>query len=161
LVNPIDPNICPGCDCTNAGFYLALFVIGYVLSSFFQLGVVKYGNATFSFIVSTIVTPLSEFAFAWPLLMGNSVEQLTWNNYVSLVILILGVIIYRVYDKQTHLSMEAQVDGGQVKFAAIPTYYSTQLYSVPRHDFKPTMSQSLRFVKSTPNDDLAGTYKTV
>jgi len=97
--------LCPTCDCGNAGLYVSLFIVFYVLSSFFSLGVVKYGNAAFSFIVQTISTPLTEFAFAWTFLMGASqVESISPYNYASLAFLLLGVIIYRVFDRQVNAS---------------------------------------------------------
>jgi hypothetical protein len=77
-----------------------MFVLFYVLSSFFVLGVVKYGNASFSFIVGTISTPLSEFAFSWRFLMGDQVESISPYNYGALVALLIGVVIYRIFDSK-------------------------------------------------------------
>jgi len=91
------------CECDLAWLYLFLFTLAYVLSSFFVLGVVKYGNATFSFIVGAISVPLTEFAFAWEWLMGaNNVEALTFWNYISLAVLLIGVIMYRIFDRKVH-----------------------------------------------------------
>ncbi len=45
---------CPQCDCVNAGWNYALFIVGYVLTNFFTIGVVKYCGALFSYVVSTI-----------------------------------------------------------------------------------------------------------
>jgi len=91
--------ICPECDCENAAFYVSMFVLFYVTSSFFVLGVVKYGNAAFSFIVSTISTPITEFAFAWSFLMGSQVETISSYNYIALAILLIGIVVYRIFDK--------------------------------------------------------------
>jgi hypothetical protein len=97
---PCDPSA--PCDCHIAWVYFLLFIVSYVAQSFFSLGVVKYGNAAFSFVVSTLSTPLTEFAFAWPLLMGGNVEPLSVWNYGSLAVLLLGVVLYRVFDKKSH-----------------------------------------------------------
>jgi len=98
----IDMSLCPQCECDDAWIYIMLFVLGYVASSFFTLGVVKYGNAAFSFITTTLVTPLVEFAFSWRFLMGQYVESMSPYNYGSLFVLLAGVIIYRVFDKAIH-----------------------------------------------------------
>jgi len=103
------PGVCDDCDCSQAGFYVSMFVLFYVLSSFFTLGVVKYGNAAFSFIVGTISTPVQEFAYAWPLLMGSQVESLSNYNYISLAILVVGVLLYRVFDRKIN-SAETTAD---------------------------------------------------
>jgi hypothetical protein len=99
----IDPTFCPTCDCPSAAFNVTMLILCYVLASFFLLGVVKYGNATFSFIVGTVSTPLSEFAFSSRLLMGGQAETISPYNYGALVALLIGVVLYRIFDtKETH-----------------------------------------------------------
>jgi len=69
------------------------------LRVFFTLGVVKYGNAAFSFLVATLSTPLTEFAFAWPWLVQAEFQPISIYNYISLAILVIGVIIYRIFER--------------------------------------------------------------
>jgi len=124
-------NICPQCTCNSAWIYLLAFTIAYVATNFTQLGVVKYGNATFSFIVSTLVTPVAEFVFAWKLIMGSQVESLSMYNYIALGILLVGVIIYRYFElrKQAAQLAELKAKGEEIDVnlvTAIPAYGSIQ-----------------------------------
>jgi len=98
---------CPNCDCQGAWVYILLFVLFYTASSFFLVGVVKYGNATFFFIVNTFVIPLTEFAFGCPFLMGKYVESISLFNCMSLVILLIGIVIYRLFDPKLRKGSKA------------------------------------------------------
>ena len=95
-----NPSSCPECDCSLAVSFVMLFTLNYILTNYAQLGVVKYGNATFSFIVATVVTPLSFFAFSSPFLTGGNTEELHSLAIVALVVLVVGVVIYRYFDVQ-------------------------------------------------------------
>jgi len=103
------PDVCPDCDCDTAWIPIFLFTLAYIATNFTQLGVVKYGNATFLFIVTTLSLPLSEFAFSWSLLMGDDAESLSPFNYGALVGLLIGVIMYRVFDTDAHDAGEPPV----------------------------------------------------
>eukprot|EP01095_Lingulamoeba_sp_RSL-Kostka_P000252 TRINITY_DN10386_c0_g1_i1.p1 TRINITY_DN10386_c0_g1~~TRINITY_DN10386_c0_g1_i1.p1 ORF type:complete len:540 (-),score=147.62 TRINITY_DN10386_c0_g1_i1:202-1821(-) len=98
----VPTDVCSDCNCSGATLSYILFVIGYVGNTFCALGVIKYGNATFSLIVQAIVLPTSEFAFSWKFLMGPYVETLNWQNYVSLLVLLVGVVLFRVNDSSRH-----------------------------------------------------------
>jgi len=96
---------------------------------------VKYGNATFSFIVSTLVTPISEFVFGWRLIMGSQVESISMYNYIALGILLLGVIAYRFFELRRQAALLAEIkakaaeSGEEVDVnlvTAIPAYGSIQ-----------------------------------
>jgi hypothetical protein len=103
LAGHIDVTACPSCDCPSAAFNVSMLILCYVLGSFFSLGVVKYGNATFGVVVGTVATPLTEFVFASRLLMGDQVETMSPYNYGALVALLIGVVLYRIFDtKVTH-----------------------------------------------------------
>jgi len=127
--------VCPQCTCNIAWIYILAFTVAYVATNFTQLGVVKYGNATFSFIVSTLVTPVAEFVFAWRLIMGSQVESLSMYNYIALGILLLGVIAYRVFElrRQAAELVEAKKRAAEAGeeidvnlVTAIPAYGSIQ-----------------------------------
>jgi len=86
---------CPLCDCSNAWWNYILFIVGYIMSNFFQIGLIKYCGATFSYVVSTIVTPVSAFAFAWRALLGDNAQPMTFWVYISLAVLVVGMVMYR------------------------------------------------------------------
>ncbi|KAL6055419.1 EamA domain-containing protein [Balamuthia mandrillaris] len=96
----VEHSLCPECQCDTAWLPMLLFTIAYILTNFAQLGVVKYGNATFLFIVSTLTLPLTEFAFALKFIMGaGETESISPYNYGALAVLLVGVILYRVFDR--------------------------------------------------------------
>jgi len=95
----IPADICKDCECGDAWKWVILFQISYIGTNAGLLGVVKYGSATFSYLVSTLVLPLSEFCFAIKFIMGQNVETLSSFNYGALAILLLGVSVYRFFEK--------------------------------------------------------------
>jgi len=99
---PVPVDVCFGCDCQKAFMHLFLFTICYLLTNLGQLGIIQHGNAVFSFIVSALGVPLTEFAFASRLIMGNNVEKLNSYNYISLAILLFGTAFYRLVDVKKH-----------------------------------------------------------
>lgn len=104
----IPHDVCPDCDCDTAWIAFLLFTIAYIVTNFTSLGVIKYGNATFLFIVTTLSLPLTEFAFAMRWLMGDDVESVSPFNYGALAVLLIGVILYRIFDTTAHkASIEA------------------------------------------------------
>lgn len=146
FVNNPEPD-CKDCDCPLLSLFLVLFVLSYVLSSIFALGVVKYGNATFSFIVVTLCIPLSEFVFNMKFLMGKYVEPMRIWNLVSLVILCLGVLPYRFFDqvpikdKQTRGGLMMNSPTDSIYVSAVPTYLAFQSQVIAGND-KPVVGNN-------------------
>jgi len=78
-----------------------LFTGGYMVQSFGSMGVVKYGNATLSQIMSAVVTPIQAVAFCIGAIMAPFPSQtLTWQVIVSLVTIVLGMIGYTYADNR-------------------------------------------------------------
>jgi len=96
---PIPTSVCPGCECESSEStkWILLFTFSYILANFSLLGVVKEGSATFSFLVSALILPLTEFCFAMKFIVGEDVETLSPFNYGALVILIVGVVMFRFF----------------------------------------------------------------
>eukprot|EP01113_Clastostelium_recurvatum_P037920 TRINITY_DN5599_c0_g2_i1.p1 TRINITY_DN5599_c0_g2~~TRINITY_DN5599_c0_g2_i1.p1 ORF type:complete len:469 (-),score=89.32 TRINITY_DN5599_c0_g2_i1:56-1462(-) len=99
-VPSFDAGQCPDvCNCHKAWIYVTSFTVAYILQNFANLGLVKYGNATFSFVAATVSMPLTAFAFSLNIIMGDQAEAFAKLNYVALSILLVGVVLYRVFDK--------------------------------------------------------------
>jgi len=94
-------DLCPDCDCDQAWWNLLLFVVGYLMTNFFQVGVVKYCGATFFYVVSTLVVPLTEFAFSWKALLGDDAVALHKYNYLALGVLVIGMPLFRMAGRAT------------------------------------------------------------
>lgn len=105
-------------DCQDMWQLFMLFVMFYVTANFANAANVKYGNATFSILISIASTVLADFAFSqtyaatyassihissfsrvlmscvsW--LMGSDAKALTPYNYAALVIIIAGTLMFR------------------------------------------------------------------
>eukprot|EP01112_Ceratiomyxa_fruticulosa_P017176 TRINITY_DN529_c0_g1_i1.p1 TRINITY_DN529_c0_g1~~TRINITY_DN529_c0_g1_i1.p1 ORF type:complete len:429 (+),score=46.68 TRINITY_DN529_c0_g1_i1:148-1434(+) len=131
----IDPSFCPdGCTCQNAWIPLTSFILAYIFSSLASVCLVKYGNATFSYVASTIGTPVTAFAFSWRWVMGDYAEALSKYNYISIVLLLGGIVIFRFFDKQTVVGLatitlpkEQIIEANEeLRSTAIPSYTTAQ-----------------------------------
>ncbi len=69
------------CDAGTWQIFM-LFVLFYVSANFANAANVKYGNATFSILISIASTVLADFAFSQTWLMGDAAKPLTVYNYV-------------------------------------------------------------------------------
>jgi drug/metabolite transporter (DMT)-like permease len=109
--------ICPQCDCDNAWWILICFIVAYVGTNYAILGVIKSGGgAQLAFVVSTLVLPLSEFAFASPL-MGSDRESITIYTFASLIIILVGIILERFmewYKSRSAKKRQAKVAKGEM-----------------------------------------------
>ncbi len=61
---------------------------------------IKYGSANFELIVATIATPLLSITFSIHWLMGKYVEQVTFWEYISLLVITLSAILFRVFESK-------------------------------------------------------------
>jgi len=144
---------CPNCDCQGAWVYILLFVLFYTASSFFLVGVVKYGNATFFFIVNTFVIPLTEFAFGCPFLMGKYVESISLFNCMSLVILLVGIVIYRVFDPKLRKATTSTELGQPQRRLNVNDANETSLLHVAAMPSYQTFQSHLYLKRCGPTDD--------
>eukprot|EP01006_Ploeotia_vitrea_P037328 TRINITY_DN66122_c14_g1_i1.p1 TRINITY_DN66122_c14_g1~~TRINITY_DN66122_c14_g1_i1.p1 ORF type:complete len:426 (+),score=197.62 TRINITY_DN66122_c14_g1_i1:24-1280(+) len=64
-------------------------------SGIFQLLLVKYGSAVLYVLAAALALPLSNLAFSWPALMGDSVERFSWYDIGGLLVVLLGFSLYR------------------------------------------------------------------
>jgi hypothetical protein len=86
-------------ECSSAGVLLALCVLTMLLTNVFQALLVKHSSASLSVLVLTMITPASTFCFTLPFLMGKDhTETMSITEWLALVILMIGVVIYRYAD---------------------------------------------------------------
>ncbi|KNC78365.1 hypothetical protein SARC_09199 [Sphaeroforma arctica JP610] len=87
-----------GDGCEQAPVLLTCFVMIMLTAQIVQALLVKKSSAALVVIVLTVITPLSTVCFSIPYLMGEHTEALKISTCVALVVLTVGVIIYRVPD---------------------------------------------------------------
>eukprot|EP00944_MAST-04C_sp_MAST-4C-sp1_P015162 g15162.t1 len=85
-------------ECQNAGLILACCIFSMLLTQIFQTLLVKVSSAATSVLVMTLITPVSSFAFTFHFLMGEHVEQISVVQTLALVILLIGIALYRFSD---------------------------------------------------------------
>ncbi|KNC52192.1 uncharacterized protein AMSG_01018 [Thecamonas trahens ATCC 50062] len=85
-------------QCSKAGI-LILAVVGFMLTAnFASAATTKYASASFMIFVSTVVTPVSSFAFTFSFIMGSHAESLSIFAYIALVLLVAGIFGFRYFD---------------------------------------------------------------
>lgn len=85
------------CDhCQDAWMQVVGYFFFNLLFNIFSILVIKHGSATLSFLVATLRMPLSSLAFSSTLLMGKDAVQPTFSDFVTLIVIIGGLICYRV-----------------------------------------------------------------
>eukprot|EP00211_Chloroparvula_japonica_P002652 CAMPEP_0119127852 /NCGR_PEP_ID=MMETSP1310-20130426/6237_1 /TAXON_ID=464262 /ORGANISM="Genus nov. species nov., Strain RCC2339" /LENGTH=508 /DNA_ID=CAMNT_0007118135 /DNA_START=538 /DNA_END=2064 /DNA_ORIENTATION=- len=82
-------------ECDQALLWLMLSMLGMLGAQFFQALVIKYTTATLSVLLMTAVVPLSAICFTFSWIMGPYTETLTPWLWVSLVLVVAGVLTYR------------------------------------------------------------------
>ena len=85
-------------DCSQAGILLLSVVAFMLLANFASAATTQYASASFMIFVSTVVTPISSFAFTIRPIMHSHTESLTVYSYVALVLLIIGIFAFRYFD---------------------------------------------------------------
>jgi len=86
-------------ECKHAAFLLGCCVLTMLLTNVFQALLVKHSSASLSVLVLTMITPASTFCFTLPFLMGKDhTEVMSLLEWIALVVLMIGVIIYRYAD---------------------------------------------------------------
>eukprot|EP00750_Incisomonas_marina_P033089 INCI9559.1.p1 GENE.INCI9559.1~~INCI9559.1.p1 ORF type:complete len:559 (+),score=99.69 INCI9559.1:169-1845(+) len=82
-------------QCDEAFLDICYCVVTMLLTNVVQTLLVKYSSAVLSVFVITLVTPVSAFAFTLHFLMGDDVETVNLLEIVALVVLMVGIFIYR------------------------------------------------------------------
>ena len=122
-------------ECQNAGLILACCIVSMLLTQIFQTLLVKVSSAATSVLVMTLITPVSSLAFTFHFLMGDHVEQISVVQTLALIILLVGITLYRFSDGlvEEFTSKSVQEDPQEKKsklnnsaVAAVPNFKSLE-----------------------------------
>merc|ERR1719277_401506 len=84
------------CDhCRHAWLPVTCYLAFNMLYNIYTMMVIKHGSAALSFLVATLRMPLASLAFSSTWIMGSEAVQPTLGDYLSLVIIIFGLLLYR------------------------------------------------------------------
>merc|ERR1712151_895017 len=99
--------------CTGSGQALACYIICMNVNTVVQAMLIKAAGATWSMVVVSFATPLSAFAFACPLIVGEyHVEPINVRVLVASVLITIGTMVYRLGSVATAPKMVEVPDGG-------------------------------------------------
>lgn len=113
--------------CDGMWIIFLLFCTGYVLNNFCSAALVKYGNATFSILISISSSILANFAFSARFIMGQFAVPVSWYDVLALLLVISGVVLYRFSSASHHEEKDTQNDNESGKG---PSYAKVAPYSV-------------------------------
>jgi hypothetical protein len=77
--------------------YVWLYFLFNLAYNIFIIFILKYGGATLFFVASVLLLPLLNAAFSLPFIPKIAQQPFTWENETALVIIIIGLIIYRFW----------------------------------------------------------------
>ena len=103
-INSTDKDHCEGAWWFVGGYMLANITYNLVL-----LAVIKYGSASLLYIASAVVLPLANISFAFHFIMGDQAQPLHWYDIVGLVVILVGLILYR-FSKSESSGHESSVE---------------------------------------------------
>jgi len=88
----LPPNCQPG-----AFWWVLAYTISYIVYFWGQAELVRSYSAVFQCVVLSFVVPLSAISFWIKPFVGVNVEQFEWYILVSLIVVTIGAIIYRIH----------------------------------------------------------------
>ena len=108
---------------------VALYMTFNIAYNTLLLLVIKYGSAALMYVASTVVLPLGSVAFTRKFLLGVHASQFTLFNGVGLVVVLVGLIIYRFVGKRKAKPQQITADivEGNVNFSVVGRYYEPDL----------------------------------
>lgn len=93
----------PPCDhCRGAWLPVLLYMIANILYNVFGILVIKHGGATLYTMLMTLRLPLVSFAFCMSFFMGDEAQPVDWYDLVGLVVILIGLCIYRWEERAAH-----------------------------------------------------------
>jgi len=90
---PLPPNCLSG-----AWIPLTIYMLSSVVSDIVQMYFVRNDSAYFLIIADTLTTPLTSVIISFSFIFGNSAESLTWYSIVACVLVVVGILIYKMGD---------------------------------------------------------------
>jgi hypothetical protein len=93
----IDSGCHPDTMCSfHAAFFVWLALFFNVVYTFFMMFVLKYGSTSLLFLSTTLMVPVSNLAFALPIMPQTAALHL--SDLLGLVAIVCGLILYRFMD---------------------------------------------------------------
>jgi len=94
ILTPISAEI-PADDCGLSPLFVTLYMFFNVLYNILIIMILKYGSSNVLWLAMTIMVPMANVAFFLPFMPAP--QSLTPWNFVGLVLIMLGLIIYRFW----------------------------------------------------------------
>lgn len=88
-------------DCHLAFLQVGGYTLANVTYNVLLLAVIKYGSAALFYIASAALLPLSDICFTLPFVMGSQTSKLTPFDIAGLIIILLGLFLYRLKGETT------------------------------------------------------------
>jgi hypothetical protein len=92
----LEKNTYPEDECSNGLFLLFNYTIINVVYNLLYLYIIKKYSTSLTIISSTISLPVATLLFSVPWIMGNHVVPLDYMGIISLIIVMIGFIIYNL-----------------------------------------------------------------
>jgi hypothetical protein len=113
-------------DCHGAIFQVGGYMIANILYNIVILLTIKYGSAALLYVCSAVILPLADIAFSSTLIMGDEAQPLTIFDVCGLIIILLGLLYYRLQDesgdepKEMKDAAQSPLDDSEVEAEAYP-----------------------------------------
>jgi drug/metabolite transporter (DMT)-like permease len=91
---------------SNAWIPATIYSLSSLASDIIQMYFVKQDSAFFLIMADTLTTPLTAIIMSFTWLFGNAAEPLTWYSTISCILVVLGIIVYKIGDKLCKRKMD-------------------------------------------------------
>eukprot|EP00126_Sphaerothecum_destruens_P000204 Sdes_comp10247_c0_seq1m1873 len=132
----------PSVSAVSAFWGMALYLLANLSYNILMVLVIKHGSAALMYVASTVVLPMGAVCFTFPLLLGVHAKQFTVYDGSGLVVVLLGLIIYRFLGEIQ--SKEKLIPGVSTAINILePSFVRSQPILV-EDQFKPRTAQRIR-----------------
>lgn len=89
-------NSLSGDNCTYAGAMMGGYVVANIFYNIILLMLIKYGSAALLYLASAVILPAANISFTFRFIMASKTTKLTPYDIAGLVVILVGLIGYRV-----------------------------------------------------------------
>eukprot|EP01096_Ripella_sp_DP13-Kostka_P013751 TRINITY_DN601_c0_g1_i1.p1 TRINITY_DN601_c0_g1~~TRINITY_DN601_c0_g1_i1.p1 ORF type:complete len:525 (-),score=217.52 TRINITY_DN601_c0_g1_i1:76-1527(-) len=105
-------NSLPTDDCEGAGVAVMSYLVANIFYNVVILAMIKYGSAALLYVASALILPLADLCFTQSWIMGPYAQSLSIFDVIGLIVIILGLVIYRFLGgKESPADEEDGVEG--------------------------------------------------
>lgn len=121
-------------DCTWAWTMVLGYIAANIAYNIVILLVIKYGSAALLYVASAVVLPLANIAFTLDFIMGNQAQNLSVYDIVGLVVILIGLLIYRSTSEEAPPTATTSETEKSREITHIPVggFMSGQIEAFPR-----------------------------